>query len=439
MEKIKKFLLKELNILQQKNIVVAVSGGADSMLLLSLLKKLSEDKINIICAHVNHKVRKESEEELIFLRKYCQKNKIVFETMELNQDFKGNFHNYARNKRYLFFEQIIKKYDSKYLFTAHHADDLIETILMRIVRGSTLSGYAGFKLITKNRNYEIVRPLIEVTKENIYDECIKNNVPYVIDASNSSEEYTRNRFRKKIIPLLKEEERNLFKKFLKFSETLNEYDKFISELSKKIYKDIYINSKIDVKKFNAQNIVIQKEMLYMVLVEIYKKDIVLINDKHIKGIINLFNSKKANTSISLPNNRQMLKQYAYVSIETKVCKKEYEYLLEADLKLPNNKNLRFIKQTNDTSNYVCALNSSKISLPLKVRSRKIGDKINVLGMRGNKKIKDIFINEKIPMSKRNEWPVVTDSKDVILWLPGLKKSIYDKSKTGKYDIIIEYK
>ena len=140
-----KSILKE-----NDTIVIGLSGGPDSMCLLDILKKLPI-KLNIICAHINHNIREESKEECIFVKEYCKKNNLIFETITF--DKKSNEENYneqeLREKRYKYFEELIKKYNAKYLMTAHHGDDLIETILMRLTRGSNLKGYSGFQVETQ--------------------------------------------------------------------------------------------------------------------------------------------------------------------------------------------------------------------------------------------------------------------------------------------------
>ena len=145
MKDVYKFLAEELNLKYHEKIIVGVSGGPDSMCLLHLVLELKDKKnLNVICAHVNHKMRIESENEAKFVREYCENNNAIFEYYEINEYTDDNFHNQARIKRYDFFKDLVSKYDAKYLLTAHHGDDLIETILMRIVRGSNLKGYLGF-------------------------------------------------------------------------------------------------------------------------------------------------------------------------------------------------------------------------------------------------------------------------------------------------------
>ena len=162
-----KFILNNLN--KNDSVVVGVSGGPDSMALLHMILEVKKTiDIKIICVYVNHNVRKESAKELVFISDYCKNNGIIFESMTIEEYGNDNFQNEARNKRYNFFKKVVEKYNSKYLFTAHHADDLMETILMRIARGSTLKGYSGFSKVVEKNNYKIIRPFISVTKSEIY-------------------------------------------------------------------------------------------------------------------------------------------------------------------------------------------------------------------------------------------------------------------------------
>ena len=158
------------NLLKENDVVVvACSGGPDSMYLLHVMNLLKEEKnIKVICAHVNHGLRIESEQEAKFVENYCVINNITFEYMKIDSYTKNKFsEEEGRSKRYEFFESLLKKYNAKYLFTAHHGDDLMETILMRLTRGSSFKGYSGINLVTKKDNYEIVRPLIFLTKNEI--------------------------------------------------------------------------------------------------------------------------------------------------------------------------------------------------------------------------------------------------------------------------------
>ena len=140
-------ILKNIDITKEKYLLIGASAGPDSMALLHYL--LNNTNKQIICCHINHNVRKESIIEEKSLKNYCKKNQIIFESTTINEYIENNFENEARKKRYAFYEKILDKYHSHYLFLAHHGDDLIETILMKIIRGSNLEGYAGIKMYSK--------------------------------------------------------------------------------------------------------------------------------------------------------------------------------------------------------------------------------------------------------------------------------------------------
>lgn len=422
-------------------IVVGCSAGPDSMALIDSLVKI-RDKYNLqlVVAHVNHNVRVESFEEAQYVKKYCEDNKLLFETMLIEKYGDDNFENEARNIRYNFFESLVQKYGANYLMTAHHGDDLIETIMMRIVRGSNLSGYGGFKKIVDMDYYKIVRPLIGYTKSELEEYDKENGVKYYIDASNSKDEYTRNRYRKYILPFLKEENSNVHLKFLKFSDSLEEASRFINKERDKALKRVMLADALVIDKFMEEDEYIQKEILYYLLSEFYQDDLILVGDKHIELLMNLIYSKKSNSFINLPN--QVVAKKCYNMLELKRDTEEitsYEVEFSQCVMLPNNHSVVRISDTSDNSNNICRLNSEEVVLPLIVRTRKVGDRMMVKGMDGSRKVKDIFIDKKIKLEDRDAWPVVTDSKNRIVWIPGIKKSKFDKKKTESYDIILEYR
>ena len=421
-------------------IVVGCSTGPDSMALVDMLLKIRDKyNLNIIIAHVNHNVRKESYDEAVFLKKYCFENKLIFESMVIEEYGDDNFHNEARNIRYSFFDNIVHKYEAKYLMTAHHGDDLMETILMRMVRGSNLNGYSGFKSIVDMDDYKIVRPLIVYTKKELEEYDKLNNVQYFVDSSNSKDTYTRNRYRKYVLPFLKEEDKDVHLKFLKFSKTLEEASSFIDDVTEKAIRRVVDNNKIIIDKFLSEDIFIQKEILYNFLSEFYQDDLILVCDRHIDLILNLIKSKKANAFVNLPNDVIARKDYNYFELKKEIdVISGYEIEFNDFVMLPNNHTIKRIDYTDDNSNNICRLNSADICLPLIIRSRRIGDKIYVKGLNGSKKVKDIFIDKKISINERDSWPIVLDSKGNVVWIPGIKKSKFDKKKTDSYDIILKY-
>ena len=194
MDYVYKFI-ENLNI-ENKTIVLAISGGPDSMLLLDVFLNLKEKlNLNIVVAHVHHNLRKESDYEAVEVEKICNKNNLIFEMKKIEKYPNNKFsEEVARKIRYEFFDEVIKKYSADVLFTAHHSDDLIETILMRLTRGSSLKGYAGFEVISKDRGYKIARPLIYLTKLEIEKILKEKGIWYALDVTNQNDKYTRNRY-----------------------------------------------------------------------------------------------------------------------------------------------------------------------------------------------------------------------------------------------------
>lgn len=429
--------LKE-NIDSNDRVVIALSGGPDSMALTDLLLKLDK-KITIIACHVNHGLRRESDNEAIFVKNYCLKNNIIFEYYKIDQYKNGKFtEEEARKKRYGFFKSTVDKYNAKYLLTAHHGDDLMETILMRIVRGSTLKGYSGISLVSNFGNFKIFRPLLYTTKEEIMNYINDNNIEYVIDKSNLDSKYTRNRYRTNMLPFLKQENKNAHLKFKKFSDTLLLYDEYVLNECKEKIKNVYINEKLYIDSFIKLNYLIQKRILSMILENIYGSDISYINDNHINIIFKLIKNNKVSLQVSLPKGLVVYKQYGYITFK-KYENINYKIELKQENILLNGKRIDIIDYIDTDSNYECRLNFNEIKLPIYIRNMNLGDIMYVKGMNGKtKKVSDIFTNSKIPKYLRNTYPIVVDSNDNVLWIPGIKKSKFDRTKSEKYDIILKY-
>ena len=425
-------------VLKDKTVIVSCSGGPDSMALLSLVNSIKDEyNIKVIVAHVNHKVREESDEEALMVETYAEEFHDEFELLEIQKYHeKVNFHEDARKIRYNFLKDLKDKYSADYLLTAHHGDDLTETILMRITRGSSLKGYIGFRHISDWENIKIIRPLIRRTKKFLEEYDKENNIPYRIDKTNSSSLYTRNRYRNNIIPLLKEEDINVHLKYLKFSNELNKYYEYVRKDAQNAKKQIVDkNNNIVISKFVKLDSLIKEMIISDLIVDIQLKDYLPLNDILFIDMLNVLESKKSNVIINLPNNYIFGKEYDKLVFKKKdITKNIIDCTFNQEYE--DNEFLIYTDKTYDTSNYSIALNTSELKMPLKIRSRRDGDYIETLNLGGKKKIKEIFIDEKIPKSKRDLYPIVTDSNDVVIWVPGLKKSKFAKAKDEKYDIIL---
>lgn len=432
------YLKQKLIISVNDTIVVGVSGGPDSMALLHVLKRVFPDNL-IVCAHVHHNLRKESDEEALMVEKYCNLNDIKFEMYKI-PGYKNNkfSEEEARSFRYRFFETLLEKYESKYLFTAHHGDDLIETVLMRITRGSTLKGYSGINLVSSIKNYKIIRPLLFETKDSILKYCDINNIEYATDKTNESNDYTRNRYRNKVLPFLKKENKNIHKQFLKYSNELLKYEGYVSQQVEVIYDKVCKDGVIDLSLLNKEHPLIVERVLRKRLLELYESDIGLIKDSHLFELQNLIKNTYGSKSLNFPNKIIVKKVYNKLYFDIYKEYNEYCITITDSTYLPNGKVIKKVEKLDDTTNFMTAFDSNELSFPLMVRNKMPGDKIEVLGSKGSKKVNAIFIDEKVPREKRSCFPVVVDASGRIIWLPGLKKSKYDKSKNGKYDIIFKY-
>ena len=319
---------------------------------------------------------------------------------------------------------------------AHHGDDLIETIMMKIVRGSNIEGYAGIKMYSQMKDYQIIRPLLYFTKDDLIKYNKDNQIKYYIDSTNDDTNYTRNRYRKNLLPLLKKEDKLVHLKFLKYSQTLQEYNEYIEKVTNNLIKETYKDNIIDIELFKKEHPLIQKNIIFNILKNIYNNIDNIIKEKNISDIIKLANSKKPNAIINLPKEYIAKKEYQYIYI-IKKDKEEYNYCIELKDKI-NIDNITIEKISNcDTSgNNVCKLNSKNITLPIYIRNKKNGDYIELLGTNGKKKISDIFIEKKIPKSIRNKYPILVDKNDKVLWIPNLKKSKYNVKKNEFCDIIL---
>lgn len=434
MKKVIEFLRN--NLKEKDSLVVACSGGPDSMCLLDLVTKLKDElNLTIVVAHVNHKLRIESDEEAKMVEKYAKDHNLIFELMELNEYLDTPFtESDGRKKRYDFFNEIITKYNANILLTAHHGDDLIETILMRLTRGSNLNGYIGIKEISTNTNYKILRPLLMVTKEDIIEYLKNNNINYAIDNTNNEMEHTRNRYRHVILPFLKKENAKVHEKYLKFSKELIDYDNFVNNYILK--NNFIVDNQIVINNIINESDFIKRKSLELLVKDIQSKDYFDISDEQMSNLMKLFN--QSNKSIDLNNNYQGINSYGKIYIKKKENKVLEEIILNKDIVLDNFE-FYYNSKDGDNTNSCIYLLSSEINLPLKVRPINNGDKMKVKNLNGSKKVSDIFIDSKLPKEKRSTYPVLVDSNNTVLWIPNIKKSQFSKDKSEKYDIIIRCK
>ena len=431
MENIVKEFLKQNNIIITKPCVVAVSGGADSVCLLHIMVNLG---YNCILAHVNHNLREESKEEEIAMRNLANSLSIPFELFSFKHDNKGNFENDAHIARYQFFRDVCDKYNTNVILTAHHLDDQIESILMKIMEGSNLYGYAGVPVLTNNDScYVTIRPLLCVSKDQIYKYMHNNNYPYFEDKTNQTDDYLRNRIRHHVTPFLKNECSDLYNKISEYSTQVHEAFRFIRNESIK-YLELNLN-RIDTTTFNDLDIALKKDIISLML-EKYNirknKDIIL-------NILDILSSDVGNKKLMLQGDFIFIREYniAYIKRNIKLDNQVYELGIH-DRIIFNKKYLIYFEKNKPNSN----VKSIKLcynmhKLPFIVRTRQQNDEIAMSF--GTKKVNRLFIDCKVPKDERDIIPLIFDNDNNLLWVVNYAKSdiVTKEKKDGDIYLVCE--
>lgn len=455
-EKIKEYTIEKSLLFRDAVIVVGVSGGIDSMALLYYLHSLRETMgLQLIVAHVDHMFRgEESYGDLCFVKQICSKLNVIFEGEQIDvgnyqQEHKIGVQVAARDCRYAFYEKIMKKYDASLLALAHHGDDQVETILMRLMRGSSYSGYGGMESKRPFGTGAVIRPFLCVTKAEIEMYCAEKHIPYRQDPSNAKDEYMRNRIRKYILPFMKEENPNVHERFRVFSEQLKEEDAFLQELSR-----VEMNKVIKKKDDNCVIISIsallslpktlQWRGIHLILNYLYKNNTHDLLSIHIRDILTIFKQGAASNELFLPNGLKLIRSYdeGIFTFQTEVDAPFYHSLMEDGIIYGDGWEIK-VRFTNtlpiEKSPYLFVCQKEVVQLPIVVRNRQPHDRLEVKGMNGTKKVKSIFIDKKVSRNLREKWPIVTDSGGRLLWIPMLQKSIFENQDVKVDDfVVIEY-
>jgi tRNA(Ile)-lysidine synthase len=457
--KVKNFIHRHQLLKQHAVVLVGVSGGPDSLALLHLLWSIKEEwNLSLVAAHVDHMFRgKESEEDLHFVLNYCHKLGIPCETRQINvkeYQMKRNLtaQEAARECRYQFFKELMEKYQADFLALGHHGDDQIETILMRLTRGSTQEGYAGIKAKRPFATGFIIRPFLAISKSEIEEYCARNNLKPRRDPSNEKDVYTRNRFRHHVLPFLKEENPNVHEKFQQFSEKMMEDELLLVELTKEkmntvIKKKSQSSVIMNRNEFCQLPLPLQRRGIQLILNYLYEKIPSSLSSVHIENVLTFLSGVHPSGTLHFPKGLKIVRSYdmGIFRFEEKKGSPFY-FTLSFPSRLPLSNGYEIISTQTESfpdkikGNNWFVIDPDNVTFPLIVRNRRQGDRMKVKGMNGTKKVKTIFIDEKIPLEERDQWPIVEDADGNILWIPGLKKSIFEATNISKNNyIVLQYK
>ncbi len=425
------------------HVLIGVSGGADSLALLYFLDKFADRfKITIGVAHLHHGLRgPAADADENFVKNFCQQRNIPFFTrrrniQEISRTEKISVEEAGRKERYDFFGVIAMDYGYNRIAMGHHINDQAETMLMRLIRGTGVKGVSGIKA---SRDNLYIRPFLCLEKKEILEYCEIHQLAFRIDATNFQRDYTRNKIRLDIMPLVLEINPRAEVHFNEFTKIAYEYETFFEKYVDQI-EDQILSGKapqviVDRDLWLKEEPVVQKEILRRSIFR-FKGSLKEIEYNHITAFYGLLKSDKTIWEIHFPHNIQIVRCYDRVLVQEKqntedstipakqiLANKTYIFAKEClivETKLVSadefRKKRRFFskERENHCEKY---FDYDKIKNILVLRSRRSGDYFYQKGLAGKKSIKKYFIDKKIDRSRRDKIPLLVMDNEV-LWILG---------------------
>lgn len=430
---------------KEDKIAIALSGGVDSIVLFHLLVTEYKDSYKeLVVFHINHGLRKESYEEAEFVEKFVKDFDVKFYKEELNMsDIERDSHTseemLARELRYQAFNKMAKLEGVTKLLTAHHKNDQVENILMRLLTGRSIDHSLAICEEIEMAGLTIYRPLLNSLKAELEEYARENNLHYYVDATNFDTDYTRNNIRHNIVPLLNDINSGSFDNLINFA---NYYQNINNNLKKAILsnKDNYIFSrdKDKISLVKDKFLELNEEEMYFLLKDLITDELGVfdVKQKAIFDVVSSLKKNSGNKSYDLKNNLKIISQYETLYIH-KIEKKCYNDKIEIIIdKICENSVYEFYQNkfiiSTDAKDSEIGFNKSE--LPLLVTIKKEGDRVR----RGeiNKKLSRIFIDEKVPKELRDTLPVIRNNKGEVLGVLGIGTKV---NKNKIYDYYIKMK
>ncbi|WP_042479038.1 tRNA lysidine(34) synthetase TilS [Bacillus ndiopicus] len=445
------YIKKQQLVVAGDRLLIACSGGVDSMGLMYFFQSMSRQlQVEIVVAHVDHMLRAEvSAADRAFVEQFCAKHGIPIHSTaipiaDILKKEGGNLQTVCRKERYSFLAQVMREMDCTKLVTAHHADDQLETMLMALAKGATINGLQGMAASRPFANGELIRPFLAVTKADIANYLESNGGTYREDASNAKDDYTRNRFRHRIIPLLVEENHHIATHAVQLASQLQQDDAYLTELAKEAFErvvekkteEIYT---IDISTFQRVSPALQRRLILILLNYIYNDSSTLFSQSLLSSIYTLFETTNGSATIHLPNHYVMRRAYNTVT----VCPYEVYEVREAEV-LTLNKWLDYgyiqlfvgaYAGQHDGECYY--FQSREVRFPLHIRTRQEGDRIQLANIAQGKRLSRLFIDCKIPLAERDNWPLLVDAEDEILAVLGVRvNNKFSKRRRPEDDCVL---
>ena len=435
LQKFKEHINSNFPFLKDKKLLIAISGGLDSIVLHQLLNDLNFD---ISLAHCNFSLRdKESDLDEEFVKKLSQKSynqifTIKFDTNKFAQKNKFSTQIAARELRYIWFQELVENHNFDFVLTAHHADDNLETFLINLTRGTGLDGFTGIP----EKNGNIIRPLLPFSRNEISEYAKTNKIDWREDASNASTKYIRNKIRHQIVPVLKEINPNLLDTFTKTTENLKESKQIIEDKIEDISSKVITSEnnilKISINKINQLSN--SKAYLFQLLKEY--------NFTEWNDVYNLLTSQSGKQIFS--KTHRLLKDRDFLLLsKIDINKIEDDFKIYANCSEITKPFLLKIEETQQKSTenkQTIYVDKNLLKHPLIVRKWKNGDYFYPTGMQGKKKLSKYFKDEKFSLiEKENTW-LLCNTDNEIIWVINYRLDRrFEISNTSKQIIKISVK
>ncbi len=404
MNKVIPLLKTELKIPPKSTLILSVSGGVDSMVMLSVLIKST---YKIVVVHFNHLKREASVIEKDLVEAFCQKNEIPFHYYTISVK-SGNFHHQAHQMRTFYLNEVAKLYKTPYILTAHHLDDLFENVLIKLTRGSNLLGYAGMQAFHSDGHFTYIKPLLFTSKKTIQGYAETNKVPFLTDESNEENYYLRNRYRHAIVPVMKQENEKLLDQVKHYHNQITNAFAFIRKTTKTLIQNDMV---IHIDQFKTYDEAVKDDMIAYLIESLN----LTLSNEIIQKIKKMLLSKKPNQLYKLSKDYEMIKAYQKAYI------KKLSHIKPVRIKVKEGENdilnmaiFTFSQKTVANTEEFSKLCYNKLAFPLWLRHRDDGDLLAF--DYGHKKLKKLLIDLKIPNEERKNLWVLTDKDDHILWV-----------------------
>ncbi|TLQ04740.1 tRNA lysidine(34) synthetase TilS [Pediococcus stilesii] len=419
---VKKFDLKN------KKMVVAVSTGVDSTVLINaLIFSRMLDNSNLVVAHVNHKLRAASDQEEKFLRNWCTKHNIKLEvfTWEKTQHPMVGVEAAAREVRYEFFDRMMQKHQADVLLTAHNADEQAESFLMRLIRGGMLSELEGIPEQRPFATGTLIRPLLDISKAELIQLATTNQLTWFEDDTNQKSDFLRNRVRNEILPILREENDRALEHINQFQNQLTEQSRLLDQSVDAKLERTRNQEGYDLSQILAE----PTEWQRLMLLKIVQKQLpsLPISQTKLTAMVRFINQvKKVQRFIDIGDDYLLEITYNCLRISKKKTIKTEQAMghmvtLNTWFGLGDSAWFRVSDHGFLDSAGTMILSENQFKLPLLIRPVNFKDRLR-LKNGGFKTIRRELIDQKIPNEQRQKYFAVVDANGTILWVPGLRKS-----------------